>query len=115
MYKTHPTVSGEVIEVYQPSQEEHQMTYSNLHNIKTCAKMNLLSMCDVLVTSSWSTFGNVAQGLVGLKPWILYEIGDKMPQLYLVLRFDPWSMITTSHDNCNAKTKGNPGFLLPDL
>ncbi|KAJ0047074.1 hypothetical protein Pint_05655 [Pistacia integerrima] len=86
MYKTHPTVSGEVIEVYQPSQEEHQMTYSNLHNIKTWAEMNLLSMCDVLVTSSWSTFGS-----------------------------GPWSMITISHDNCNAKTKGNPGFLLPHL
>ncbi|CAI0421261.1 unnamed protein product [Linum tenue] len=31
----------------------------------------LLSLCDVLVTSGWSTFGYVAQGLGGLRPWIL--------------------------------------------
>jgi xyloglucan fucosyltransferase len=33
--------------------------------------MYLLSMCDVLVTSGFSTFGYVAQGLGGLQPWIM--------------------------------------------
>jgi xyloglucan fucosyltransferase len=67
-----PTVNGDVIGVYQPSHEEAQQFGNNIHNIKAWAEINILSLSDVLVTSSWSTFGYVAQGLGGLKPWILY-------------------------------------------
>ena len=36
--------------------------------------MYLLSLSDVLVTTSLSTFGYVAQGLGNLKPWLLYRL-----------------------------------------
>ncbi|KAL5734238.1 hypothetical protein ACOSP7_032099 [Xanthoceras sorbifolium] len=41
--------------------------------------MNLLSFSDELVTSAWSTFGYVAQGLGGMRPWILYKINQTKP------------------------------------
>ncbi|KAL9370006.1 hypothetical protein Peur_041205 [Populus x canadensis] len=72
VYWMRPTVNGDVIGVYQPSHEEAQQFGNNIHNIKAWAEINILSLSDVLVTSSWSTFGYVAQGLGGLKPWILY-------------------------------------------
>ncbi|KAK8667807.1 hypothetical protein V6N13_105288 [Hibiscus sabdariffa] len=73
IYWEHPTMSGEIIGVHQPSHEEQQQTEKPLHNMKALAEMYLLSLTDVLVTSAWSTFGYVAQGLAGLKPWILYK------------------------------------------
>ncbi|KAL2235913.1 UNVERIFIED_CONTAM: Galactoside 2-alpha-L-fucosyltransferase [Sesamum indicum] len=73
LYWEHPTVTGDVIEVYQPSHEGHQQTEKQNHNRKAWAEMYLLSLTDKLATSSWSTFGYVAQGLGNLKPWILYK------------------------------------------
>lgn len=72
MYWIKPTVNGEAIGVYQPSHEEYQQFGNNMHNMKAWAEMYILSMSDVLVTSTWSTFGYVAQGLGGVKPWILF-------------------------------------------
>lgn len=66
----YPTVTGEMVGIYQPSQEGYQQTENPQHNQKAWAEMYLLSLSDILVTSSWSTFGYVAQGLGGLKPWI---------------------------------------------
>ncbi|OAY59463.1 hypothetical protein MANES_01G033700v8 [Manihot esculenta] len=57
MYWEHPTLTGEVIGVYQPSHEEYQQTEKEMHNRKAWAEMYLLSLTDALVTSSWSTFG----------------------------------------------------------
>ncbi|RYR10265.1 hypothetical protein Ahy_B05g078731 isoform D [Arachis hypogaea] len=74
MYLKGPTITGEVIRVYQPSHEEKQKFNDNVHNIKALVDMYLLSLCDVLVTSSLSTFGYVAQGFGGLKPWLLYGL-----------------------------------------
>ncbi|XP_012068738.1 probable fucosyltransferase 8 isoform X2 [Jatropha curcas] len=73
MYLAKPDLSGEVIGVYQPSQEGYQHRGDNIHNMKAWAEIYLLSLCDVLVTSAWSTFGYVAQSLGGLKPWILQK------------------------------------------
>ncbi|KAJ1421869.1 Xyloglucan fucosyltransferase [Sesbania bispinosa] len=73
MYWEYPTVTGEVVGIYQPSHEEYQQTQKQMHNQKAWAEMYLLSLTDMLVTSSWSTFGYVAQGIGGLKPWILYK------------------------------------------
>jgi xyloglucan fucosyltransferase len=73
MYWTKPTVSGEVIGVYQPSHEEHEIYGNNMHSMKAWTEIYLLSMSNVLITSSWSTFGYVAQSLGGLKPWMLYR------------------------------------------
>lgn len=73
MYWEHPTVTGEVIQVFQPSHEGYQQTGKKMHNRKAWAEMYLLSLTDKLITSSWSTFGYVAQSLGGLNPWILYK------------------------------------------
>ncbi|CAI0422086.1 unnamed protein product [Linum tenue] len=51
--------------------EESQRLGDASHNMKAWVDMYLLSMCDVLLTSAWSTFGYVAHGLGGVKPWIL--------------------------------------------
>ncbi|XP_019152380.1 PREDICTED: probable fucosyltransferase 8 [Ipomoea nil] len=73
MYLLYPTLSGEVIRVLQPSHEEYQKTWDEFHYIKSLAEMYLLGMSDRLVTSGWSTFGYVAQGLGGLRSWVLYK------------------------------------------
>lgn len=73
MYWEHPTVTGEVIQVFQPSHEGYQQTGKKMHHRKAWAEMYLLSLSDKLITSSWSTFGYVAQSLGGLNPWILYK------------------------------------------
>ncbi|CAN1190846.1 Galactoside 2-alpha-L-fucosyltransferase [Linum perenne] len=65
------TPTTEVVSVHQASHEEKQNSDDGAHNMKAWVDMYLLSMCDVLVTSGWSTFGYVSQGLGGLKPWIL--------------------------------------------
>ncbi|KAK7381508.1 hypothetical protein VNO80_00052 [Phaseolus coccineus] len=74
MYQKKPTASGESIEVYQPSHERKQMINDDKHNLKAWMEMYLLSLSDVLVTTSLSTFGYVAQGLGNLKPWLLYKL-----------------------------------------
>ncbi|RDY06935.1 Galactoside 2-alpha-L-fucosyltransferase, partial [Mucuna pruriens] len=74
MYLKKASVSGEVIQVYQPSHEEHQKSNDNKHNMKAWMDIYLLSLSDVLVTTSLSTFGYVAQGLGNLKPWLLYRL-----------------------------------------
>ncbi|GAY55055.1 hypothetical protein CUMW_161500, partial [Citrus unshiu] len=42
MYLKHPTLNGEVINVYQPSHEEKQRSTNNVHNQKALAEINLL-------------------------------------------------------------------------
>ncbi|XP_028781029.1 fucosyltransferase 2-like isoform X1 [Neltuma alba] len=74
MYLRKPTITGELVGVYQPSHEGHQKFHNNMHNMKAWTEMYLLSLCDKLVTTSLSTFGYVAQGLGGLKPWLLYRL-----------------------------------------
>ncbi|KAL5732750.1 hypothetical protein ACOSQ2_032442 [Xanthoceras sorbifolium] len=59
IYGEHPTKTGEMVAIYQPSHEE--------------------DFSDELVTSAWSTFGYVAQGLGGMRPWILYKINQTKP------------------------------------
>ncbi|XP_017701023.2 galactoside 2-alpha-L-fucosyltransferase-like [Phoenix dactylifera] len=71
MYYEHAATTGEIISVFQPSHEEKQHTEKQAHNQKALAEIYLLSFSDVLVTSSWSTFGYMAQGLGGVKPYIL--------------------------------------------
>ncbi|KAK1374079.1 hypothetical protein POM88_030272 [Heracleum sosnowskyi] len=80
--------------VYQPSHEEYQQTEKKMQNKKAWAEMYLLSLTDKRVTSSWSTFGYVAQGLGGLKQWILYKPENATAPdplcvwVYLVLEFN---------------------------
>ncbi|XWS47995.1 hypothetical protein CRYUN_Cryun13aG0033800 [Craigia yunnanensis] len=91
MYWEHPTVTEEIVSVYQPSHEEYQQTEKRFHNRKAWAETYLLSLTDVLVTSSWSTFGYVAQSLGGLKPLILYKPEKQTAQIHLVVESCQWN------------------------
>ncbi|KAL5208213.1 hypothetical protein ABZP36_032648 [Zizania latifolia] len=71
MYYESPTKTGEIVAVYQPSHEEQQQYTSNEHNQKALAEIYLLSYCDKIAMSAWSTFGYVAYSFAGVKPWIL--------------------------------------------
>ncbi|KAL6848443.1 hypothetical protein ACP4OV_021737 [Aristida adscensionis] len=57
--------------VHQPSHVGRQRWGDTMHDRRALSEMYLLSMCDVLVTSGYSTFGYVAQGLAGLRPWVM--------------------------------------------
>ncbi|CAN6279897.1 unnamed protein product [Urochloa humidicola] len=71
MYYESPTKTGEIVAVFQPSHEEQQQYTSNEHNQKALAEIYLLSYCDKIAMSAWSTFGYVAYSFAGVKPWIL--------------------------------------------
>lgn len=117
MYWTRPTTTDEVIGVFQPSHEEYQHFGNNIHNMKAWAEIYLLSLSDVLVTSAWSTFGYVAQGLGGLKPWILHKTDDnKIPKPPCVrdLSMEPCFHFPPTYD-CQAKVKTDAGSLFPYL
>ncbi|KAL6861827.1 hypothetical protein ACP4OV_017527 [Aristida adscensionis] len=73
-YYTNATVTGEVVTVYQPSHDEHQRTEAVAHNERALAEIYLLSYCDTVVTSGWSTFGYAAHALAGLRPWMLMPV-----------------------------------------
>lgn len=80
IYKTSTAMTGELIKVYQPSHEGRQKSNNDTHNIKAWTEIYLLSLCDALITSPKSTFGYVAHGLGGLKPWILQRAyGETIP------------------------------------
>ncbi|CAL5022639.1 unnamed protein product [Urochloa decumbens] len=57
--------------VHQPSNEGEQRWGDGAHDARALAEMYLLSTCDALVTSGFSTFGYVAGGLAGLRPWVM--------------------------------------------
>ncbi|XP_042380163.1 probable fucosyltransferase 8 [Zingiber officinale] len=76
-YYRNATATGEVIGVYQPSHEEKQFTEKLDHNVKALAEIYLLSLSDSLITSQYSTFGYVAQGLGGIRPWLLVRLDDE--------------------------------------
>ncbi|URE19078.1 Xyloglucan fucosyltransferase [Musa troglodytarum] len=70
-----------------PNEEQHSEKLN--HNMKAFAEIYLLSLSDALITSPFSTFGYVAQGLGGLRPWLLVrpkarkkvDIGSVAPYL----------------------------------
>ncbi|EEF36817.1 probable fucosyltransferase 7 isoform X1 [Ricinus communis] len=117
LYWTRATATGEVIGVYQPSHEEYQHFGDNVHSMKAWAEIYLLSLSDVLVTSAWSTFGYVAQGLGGLKPWILKKTNkDKIPNPPCMrdLSMEPCFHFPPKYD-CQGKLKFDTSALLPCL
>lgn len=69
-YLNGPTENSAYVSVHTPSHEGQQKE-SFEHDKKAWADIYLLSLSDTLVTSSWSTFGYIAQGLSGVTPWIL--------------------------------------------
>ncbi|POO01963.1 Xyloglucan fucosyltransferase [Trema orientale] len=117
MYWEHPTVTGDLIGIYQPSHEEHQQTHKQMHNQKALAEMYLLSFTDVLVTSSWSTFGYVAQSLGGLRPWILYKPENRTapdPPCRRAMSMEPCFHAPPFYD-CKAKRGIDTGDLVPHV
>uniref|UniRef100_A0A6N2LUN3 Fucosyltransferase n=1 Tax=Salix viminalis TaxID=40686 RepID=A0A6N2LUN3_SALVM len=117
MYWEHPTMTGEVVGVYQPSHEEFQQTEKQMHNRKAWAEMYLLSLTDVLVTSAWSTFGYVAQGLGGLRPWILYKTENDTvpdPPCHRAMSMEPCFHAPPFYD-CKAKKGIDTGILVPHV
>ncbi|CAL0308616.1 unnamed protein product [Lupinus luteus] len=117
MYLHKPSVSGELIGVYQPSHEEEQKFHDNMHNIKAWTEMYLLSLSDVLVTTSLSTFGYVAQGLGGLKPWLLYRLTSNahyFPACVRDFSIEPCNHIPPKHF-CNGEPIKNFASSFPHL
>lgn len=117
MYWEHPTVTGEVVGFYQPSHEEFQQSHKKMHNRKAWAEMYLLSLSDKLVTSAWSTFGYVAQGLGGLKPWILYKPENKktpQPPCGRAMSIEPCFHAPPFWD-CKAKRGTDTGKIVPHV
>ncbi|CAJ2629311.1 unnamed protein product [Trifolium pratense] len=115
MYLNNPTVTGEIIGVYQPSHEDQQKFGDNLHNKKALTDIYLLSLCDVLVTSSVSTFGYVAQGLGGIMPLVLKKLQDnKIPDSPCVQDFsmEPCFHKTPKLD-CMEKPIDNMATIFP--
>ncbi|KAL7240559.1 hypothetical protein ACSBR2_006254 [Camellia fascicularis] len=115
MYWEHPTVTGEVIRIYQPSHEEHQQTEKQMHNLKAWAEIYLLSLTDFLVTSSWSTFGYVAQGLAGINPLILYKPENRTapdPPCRWGMSMEPCFHAPPFYD-CKAKKGIDTGSVVP--
>lgn len=117
LYWEHPTSKGEVIAVYQPSHEGYQQTEKQNHNRKAWAEMYLLSLTDKLVTSSWSTFGYVAQGLGGLKPWILYKPENQTapdPPCRRAVSMEPCFHAPPFYD-CKMRRGVDTGALVPHV
>ncbi|MED6165561.1 hypothetical protein PIB30_100721 [Stylosanthes scabra] len=117
MYLKGPTVTGEVIGIYQPSHEEEQKFNDNVHNIKALVDMYLLSLCDVLVTTSVSTFGYVAHGFGGLKPWLLYRLtSDETHSPACVRDYSPEPCYHFGPQHqCNGKPEQHFGTSFPHI
>jgi len=102
MYMNKSTVSGEVIEVYQPSGEGQQKFNDNKHNMKAWVDIYLLSLSDVLVTTYQSTFGYVAKGLGNSRPWILNNPVHNKEICEREFTLEPCYHYAPSH-HCNGK------------
>ncbi|XP_010030144.2 galactoside 2-alpha-L-fucosyltransferase isoform X2 [Eucalyptus grandis] len=117
IYWHYPTTTGEAVSIVQPSHEEYQQTEKEMHNRKAWAEMYLLSLTDVLITSSWSTFGYVAQGLGGLKPWILYKPENRTapdPPCRRAMSMEPCFHAPPFYD-CKARRGVDTGDLVPHV
>jgi xyloglucan fucosyltransferase len=117
MYWEYPTANGDTISFHQPSHEEHQNSDKKMHNMKAWAEIYLLSLSDVMVTSAWSTFGYVAQGLSGLRPWLLFKPENRTapdPPCRQVLSMEPCFHAPPFYD-CKAKRGVDTGKLVPHV
>lgn len=114
-YDEYTTVDGTTVKVYQPSHEEYQRSRNKKHNMKALAEIYLLSMNDVLITSGFSTFGYAAQGLAGLKPWIMFRSENHVvpyPPCTRAMSIEPCFHQAPSYD-CKAKRDADLGKVVP--
>lgn len=112
MYWEGPSSTGDMVQVYQPSQEMYQQTDKRLHDQKALAEIYLLSLTDKLVTSNSSTFGYVAQGLGGLKPWILYKPKNQTAPCVKAISMEPCFLRAPIY-GCQAKAVKITSFVRP--
>ncbi|XP_009419102.2 galactoside 2-alpha-L-fucosyltransferase [Musa acuminata AAA Group] len=114
MYYEHSSTTGDAIGVYQPSHEELQRTENQNHNTKALAEMYLLSFSDVLVTTAFSTFGYVAQGLGGLRPWMVLRPDNQNPPCRRALSMEPCFHFASAYD-CKAGRNIDKGTVVPHV
>jgi len=117
MYWEHPTENGEIISFHQPSHEEHQDSDKKMHNMKAWAEIYLLSLSDVMVTSAWSTFGYVAQGLSGSKTWLMFKPENRTvpnPPCRQVMSIEPCFHAPPFYD-CKTRRGTDTGTLVPHV
>ncbi|KAG7583911.1 Xyloglucan fucosyltransferase [Arabidopsis suecica] len=115
MFSERSNVTGEIIEVYQPSGERYQQTDKKQHDQKALAEMFLLSLTDNIVTSSRSTFGYVAYSLGALKPWLLYlpkDLTAPDPPCVRSTSMEPCFLTPPTH-GCDADTGTISGKVVP--
>jgi len=111
------TATVEVVSVYQPSHEEHQLSGYTTHDMKAVAEMYLLGMTDKIVTSGWSTFGYVGHGLGGLTPWIMFRPENHTtpyPPCRRAKSMEPCMHGPPFYD-CRAKHGADTGKLVPHV
>uniref|UniRef100_A0A0D9WN69 Fucosyltransferase n=1 Tax=Leersia perrieri TaxID=77586 RepID=A0A0D9WN69_9ORYZ len=119
MYWEHAASTGETVGVHQPSHEEYQHFGSGSHDAKACAEIYLLSLSDVLVTSGWSTFGYVAQGLAGLTPWVMYKPWNESspvpdPPCRRDVSMEP-CFLSPPYSDCRMKRSAHSGKVVPHV
>ncbi|KAF8779907.1 hypothetical protein HU200_002176 [Digitaria exilis] len=119
MYWDQATVTGEDVSVHQPSNEGQQQFGKKSHDGRAWAEMYLLSLCDVLVTSGWSTFGYVAQGIGGLTPWVLHKQPENLTAAPHPPCFNDVSMEPCFHAphvyDCKMRRGLDPGEVVPHV
>ncbi|CAN6198348.1 unnamed protein product [Urochloa humidicola] len=118
MYWERAAATGEAVGVYQPSNEEFQRFGARSHDAKALAEMYLLSLTDALVTTAWSTFGYVAQGLGGLRPWVMYRPENDThvpdPPCGRDVSMDPCFHAPPFYD-CRLKRGADTGRIVPQV
>lgn len=114
-YDEQSAVDGVTVRVFQPSHEEYQRSRNKGHNMKALAEIYLLSMTDVLITSGFSTFGYAAQGLAGLKPWIMLKSENHVtpdPPCVRAMSIEPCFHQAPFYD-CKARKDTDLGKVVP--
>uniref|UniRef100_J3MCB4 Fucosyltransferase n=1 Tax=Oryza brachyantha TaxID=4533 RepID=J3MCB4_ORYBR len=117
MYWEHAAAgAGEAVSVHQPSHEEFQQFGAGSHDAKAWAEMYLLSLTDALVTSGWSTFGYVAQGLAGVRPWVMQKPWNRLADqpCWRDVSMEPCFHAPPFYD-CRLKRGADTGKIVPHV
>ncbi|KAL6909716.1 hypothetical protein ACP4OV_001375 [Aristida adscensionis] len=118
MYWEHAAATGEAVSVHQPSHEEFQQYGARAHDARAWAEIYLLSLTDELVTSAWSTFGYVAQGLGGLRSWVIYTPPNETrlpdPPCSQDVSMDPCYHFPPLKD-CRSNRRTDTGKIMPQI
>ncbi|KAG2610859.1 hypothetical protein PVAP13_4KG224000 [Panicum virgatum] len=118
MYWERAAAGGEAVSVQQPSHEEFQRSGARSHDAKAWAEVYLLSLTDALVTTAWSTFGYVAQGLAGERPWVMYRPDNEThvpdPPCGRDVSMEPCFHAPPFYD-CRLKRGADTGEIVPQV